>query len=677
LDSEDVQIFPSTNPQNEIHISINKNNPSIIVASANSGTYHQGRYISNDGGNTWFGSDDLISGTLVNGDPSTAFDIAGNIYISTVLYTPTLQPKGYGILKSTNNGASWGSLIQVNTSAFVDKEMIAIDTYSSSPYKNNLYCVWTDNISTTPTVYFNRSVDGGSTFSSPIALYNGSWGKGPSIQTGLNGEVYVCLANYASTSNNYSRGFSFTKSLDGGVTFSQPQLTPIVNYTGVMSVLPTSNFNNVRVNDFPVIAVDKSCGTHKGRIYAVFCAQQNGNGKAIVEICFSDDKGDSWSTPQEISISNGSQSFFPWISVDDFTGNVYVAYYSFDTSTAYETNTYVAFSQDGVSFTNQKISDVSHITQPIHNNFCGDYIGIAAYGGRAYAAWMDNRNGTWQAYVSAISNNYVKTSTANPICSQANYSVGNLTSGTVTWPPPSPNVFSFTPDPINPNATIATRTNNSYSGNVSVSAIINGACGQASVTPLNVWVGNPGADNSTLIYPAGQRGVNPVTLTVGGLYRFICDPVSYASSYTWILPTGFSFYSGSTSSSPWITTSLTAGSYTLYCRANNICGFAYTHSLGINISTGGGGGGAAAVVASYPNPTNSDLYVEIVDSTSMTSLQIPFTVNVLNKQSQSIFIESSNGGKIQIPVSSLKPDIYYLIVHFKDAIIRRQIFVSH
>ncbi len=49
-DGKDIQIFPSTNQQAEIHISVNKNNPLNIVASAISAIGHQGRYISNDGG---------------------------------------------------------------------------------------------------------------------------------------------------------------------------------------------------------------------------------------------------------------------------------------------------------------------------------------------------------------------------------------------------------------------------------------------------------------------------------------------------------------------------------------------------------------------------------------------------------------------------------------------------
>ncbi|HWZ36082.1 MAG TPA: T9SS type A sorting domain-containing protein [Mucilaginibacter sp.] len=436
VDQNDIAVFPSGNDQSEIHISINRQNPNILVLSCNTyvSNYNQGRYVSTDGGATWSGADILNANvSQVSGDPSTAIDASDNIYISTI----TGADNGYFVTKSVDNGNTFSSLTQGVTVAGFDKEMIAADDNLSSPYANNLYAAWT-TFGSSETVNFNRSTDGANTFSSSIILKNGP-GQGTNIQVGPNGEVYVCYADYGSSGALPASGLGFVKSLDGGSTFSAAQVP--VGYTGIRS----SNggdplFNNIRVNDFPSMAVDKTGGAHNGRIYVTFAAKQNGSGKAVIELTYSDDQGSTWSPPQEISISAGLQSFFPWITVDQATGSVYVAYFCIDGS-SFQTNTYCAISNDGAnSFINQLVSDVSHTTQPINNSrysagYEGDYIGVAAYGGKAYVAWMDERTGAWQAYVSRVDNTNVPNIAGPPyVCNSSIYSVNNLPSGaTVAW----------------------------------------------------------------------------------------------------------------------------------------------------------------------------------------------------------------------------------------------------
>ena len=51
------------------------------------------------------------------------------------------------------------------------------------------------------------------------------------------------------------------------------------------------NFNGIRVNDFPSMAVDKTNGSFHGRIYVAVPFRQNGNGKAIIQVGYSSDQG--------------------------------------------------------------------------------------------------------------------------------------------------------------------------------------------------------------------------------------------------------------------------------------------------------------------------------------------------------------------------------------------------
>lgn len=314
--------------------------------------------------------------------------------------------------------------------------MIACDDNLNSPYKDNLYCAWTEFSSTGAiSVMFNRSVDGGSSFSPPIVLENG-FGQGANVQTGPNGNVYVCWANYG-TGTIPANGIGFTKSVDGGASFST--YTVAFPYSGIRVSGPDPTFNYINMNDFPSMAVDKSNGSHRGRIYITYPAKENGNGKAIIQVRSSDDEGLTWSGPYTVSIPNGRQNFFPWIAVYDSTGTVCVVYYSFDSISGWSTNTYMAYSKNGTVWNNMRVSDVSHITDSISNpafktGYAGDYIGVAAYGGKAYPAWMDDRNGTWQVYVSPVHFVFPTISGPDVVYSTANYVVKNPIPNTnVTW----------------------------------------------------------------------------------------------------------------------------------------------------------------------------------------------------------------------------------------------------
>jgi len=457
VDGMDVRVFPSPNPQSEVHISINHKDPNNLIASANTGLglyggkffYNQGYYYSWDGGYTWSGADFLQTAprNYVLGDPSTGIAANGTVIITSIGFDVNQFSYTYWFQKSRNGGNTWSNAksgINYQTFGF-DKDMMGVDNDPHSPYANNFYMSYTDFSFGGGEVIFNRSTDLGQTFSSPIIIRNqvAGFGQGTNVQTGPNGEVYVCWADHDSVVFPYrADALGFARSMDGGANFSSSKR--VFNYSGTRTFGTDPTYNYVRVSDFPAMAVDKSNGWHRGRIYVTYPALKNDTGKSIIEVRWSDDKGDTWSNPVKVNIPRGRENFFPWIATDDATGDVWVVYYSFDTPTQYETNTYVALSTDGgATWQNQKVSDVSHITQPVDNNYfaygyAGDYIGITAYGRKAYPAWMDERNGTWQIYVSPVSKSSM---TAAQPTLQSNLTVGpnpfnsnlsvNLAKGTV------------------------------------------------------------------------------------------------------------------------------------------------------------------------------------------------------------------------------------------------------
>ncbi len=261
---------------------------------------------------------------------------------------------------------------------------------------------------------------------------------------------------------------------------------------------------------------------------------------------------------------------------------------------------------------------------------------------------------------------YTFTATNLPQGAGVNYFSGNL------------NALTIAPLSTDPTKANASRINN-FNGNVTLTATVSGSCGSSPATPITIYVGAPSANISTQIYVAGQYGVNPVTLSPSATYLLMCDPVQGATSFNWVWPPhSFGSTGGSTSSSIYINTPPTVGSYyTINCAAVNACGQAWTNSLGVNINYGGGGSPAAAI-AVYPNPTTSSLTLQIADSTSseVQTLDQPYQVDMFNKFSENIYSIQSSKKKIDIPLDGLPGGIYYLNVSYKGTTLRRQIVVN-
>ena len=296
--------------------------------------------------------------------------------------------------------------------------------------------------------------------------------------------------------------------------------------------------------------------------------------------------------------------------------------------------------------------------------------------------WLDPFNsGTMATNTINIANtvaDYRNVGVSGPslVCTTGQYSPTNLPAGIgLAWSSSNPSGLS-----INPSTGVATRVNN-FNGQVTVTATVSGGGCNASVQQT-VWVGNPPANIGTLIYPSGSRGIDPVTLGPASTYQFQGDYVPQATSFRWLLPPGFSFYSGNTTSSPFITTSATVGSYILYCAAANACGQSWTHSLGITISTGGGGCCPAAAVrlSAFPNPASSTMTVQLIDSLATGESQTPdqpYRLTLVDRLGTPVFSAQPSGHSVQVPVSQLPAGVYYLNVVYKGAVLQRQVFIVH
>ncbi len=277
--------------QNETSIAVDPNNPNRIVGSANDyvtrtwactiggtpcsalGDGYSGTYFSNDGGSTWCctSSDPNHLGTLIpgvehltggpydaGGDPAVAFDSHGNVFYAGLGFDRTAPPNTVAVNKGTFDGSgnlTWGAPTFINPTTapatLNDKEWIAADWHSGSPFQDRVYVSWTRYLFNAANgsyvqspIFFAYSTDGGATFSTPTNISgNVLYDQGSRPIVGYDGTLYVIFEGATRLSTLDAQWI--VKSTDGGVTWSKP--TKIAD---VQDIITPANAV-FRVNSFP------------------------------------------------------------------------------------------------------------------------------------------------------------------------------------------------------------------------------------------------------------------------------------------------------------------------------------------------------------------------------------------------------------------------------------------
>lgn len=421
-DSPDVPVTDLTNvTETENSSFVDPNNTDYILNSNNSTSWNGGSvgvlyganfFQSEDGGLTWGGSAQGAGGGN-SGDPTTAIGLNGREYINFIN-----NPGGMGLAYS-DNGTSWTTkTIAPNPGSLADKNHMWIDNSATSPYEGNLYVAWTDfGGPYDQNVVISRSTDDGDNWSARQAISGNisTFDHGVNLQTGPNGEVYACWATYPGSSLT-ENGIGFTKSTDGGVTFS-PAVKIISNIQGIREIGTSKNH---RVNSFPVMTVDISGGQYNGNIYVTWVNKGvpgvNTGNDIDVYMIRSEDGGATWSDPIKINQDDpgqGKEHYSPWIVCDPETGILSAIFYDDRNVSSSQCEVFCANSFDaGETWEDFKVSDVAFTPSPIPglaNGYMGDYISITARGSFVYPVWGDNRNGLYMTYVSPyVTNNRPK-----------------------------------------------------------------------------------------------------------------------------------------------------------------------------------------------------------------------------------------------------------------------------
>ncbi|HEV2489900.1 MAG TPA: PKD domain-containing protein [Candidatus Acidoferrales bacterium] len=222
--------------------------------------------------------------------PQIAVDGNGNMFMAWE--DDTSNNSNILFSRSTDGGATFSAAMNLSqTSGFSFNPRIAVDG------KGGVNVVWEDSTPGNTVIMFSRSTDGGVTFSTAVNVSNSTASAGsPEVAADANGNLFVVWEN-----DSQNLGILFSRSTDGGATFSAPIF------------LSTNTAGSVT----PQIAADLN-----GNLSVVW--EDDFNGASDISFSESVDHGTTFSTPKSLSLNIGN-SVGPQIALD-LSGNIDVVW---------------------------------------------------------------------------------------------------------------------------------------------------------------------------------------------------------------------------------------------------------------------------------------------------------------------------------------------------------------
>jgi pre-peptidase len=234
----------------------------------------QGYGISTDGGATWTdGGAPPLGGAIINwsSDPVVVVNEKSGDFYYNALCDVSGGQNGVGVIRGSFDGGgnfSWDTPRVVraysNTTNGLDKNWIAVDSLTG-----NLYVTYTNFSASGNRIDFERSTDEGVTWAGPTQLSAGSDNgrvQGARPVVGPIGEVYAVWFAIGSINNSaYGRDFMRIRRAPAGGTPFGAHITADSVFSNFGNGAP--GFNRGIGVTFPGIAVDRSTGAHRGRVY--------------------------------------------------------------------------------------------------------------------------------------------------------------------------------------------------------------------------------------------------------------------------------------------------------------------------------------------------------------------------------------------------------------------------
>jgi hypothetical protein len=365
-------------------------------------------HYSQDGGATWGVHCMPVINTpqrqyIPGFEPMVGYDSNGVAYIGDEYADNAGQRYGLVALEKSSDGFNWSNpgiaLGGPNNHSLFFYSALAVDASAHSPYANNLYVsavVLNEPRQSKNQIVVSHSSDGGTSWKTvnvaPVQI-SPAEDNFTALAIGKNGTVYLtwlyCPGSGSDAGCNNSQAYVvFSKSADGGNTWSTPSLMTIVT----MPLDWTLPNTKVSVNNYPAISVDNSDGPYAGNLYVVM---YNWTGTYLrVQVIHSTDGGSTWSKPVPVAPASANHDqFFPWLSVSPM-GLVGVSWLDRRNDPAnVDYQAFAAISTDGGQSFRSNVQLTTAFSNPNDNNgSMGSYTGNTWAGPDFIAAWMDDSN---------------------------------------------------------------------------------------------------------------------------------------------------------------------------------------------------------------------------------------------------------------------------------------------
>ena len=339
---------------------------------------------STDGGKTW--TPGYLPGLTSNykggsfsaaSDPAVAYDAKHGVWMISSLPIQNNNAEAVATSRS-RDGIHWGKPIIVDQSGSDDKNWIACDNSSSSPFYGNCYTEW-DEPGLGDLIFMSVSSDGGTTWSRGKNTADDAAGLGGQPLVQPNGKVVVPIDGFG--------GMIAFNSTNGGSTWSSTTTIANQEFRG--------EDGGLRSPGLPSGAIDRA-----GKIYVVWPDCRFRSGCSTDDIVMSTStNGTSWTAPVRIPIDPVNSTvdhFIPGLGVDlatsGNTAHLAMTYYYYpqaNCNNSCQLNVGFTASSDG----GQTWSAGTFLAGPMNPNWLpqsqnglmvADYLGVAFAKGNPY-----------------------------------------------------------------------------------------------------------------------------------------------------------------------------------------------------------------------------------------------------------------------------------------------------
>jgi BNR repeat-like domain len=381
-------------------IAVNPRNPRNLLAVAllfNTAGPTPGTFWSGDGGHSWHDNGPLLlpRGASGGDNASVAFDTQGTGFVVAGSMTDNESQRGVYLWRTTNGGRSFSTPTAVAAGEFVDHPWLAIDSGPRSG-GDDLYVAWVTRHGSNEGVAFSRSIDGGHTFTRQQIIARPAGGvTAPVATAGPGGAVYVA---YFTVTQHRTAVMQVVSSTDHGQTFTPPRTVGPADFT----VNPQ---RYLALPSGPMLATD----SRTGAVYLTY-ATKGPSGSEDIVLARSNDHGDTWIHSTAVhgaSLPHRAAAFQPEVAVN---GDGTIAVFYLVLLNAHRAEAQLILAKTGGTAFAQPIrisTSTFDPTQSIPGNkegqwWLGDYQALTAGATTFYPCWGDNRSGHMQIYSAQV-----------------------------------------------------------------------------------------------------------------------------------------------------------------------------------------------------------------------------------------------------------------------------------